>query len=146
MKHVAGVVLGIAAGIALCALWFAVAWLWKNYGWNIANLIANPRDDRSHLGLLELVPPIAGAFILYVGISASITLLPSDKISVRTYAWAASMICALVTLIFSGLMFFMSYTSSGAVSFLMAGYGLAMLVIPGSAIYFGARSGLESAQ
>lgn len=144
MRHIAGLTLGIAAGAALCALWLAVAWLWQNYGWHVANFLVNHGDKKSHLGLLELVPPVAGSFILYVGIGTSIGLLPEDKVALRTYAWTISIVCAAVVIILAAAMFLLSYASAGALSLVMALYGIAMLLIPGLAIYFGARAGLEA--
>lgn len=146
MRAIVGLLLGVAASIVLCTLWLAVAWLWSKYGWNIASFIANPGgNDRGHLGFLELVPPVAGGFIFYVGIGASVGMLAKNRVSLRTFAWTVSLICALFTLALSAFMFLVSYRSSGATSFMMAVYGLAMLVIPGAAIFLGARHGLERA-
>ena len=146
MRHTWGVLWGLAAGAFLSVIWLALAWIWRHFGRDLVSwIVNNPSTGESGIGLFELVPPALGCAVYGFGLEWLGRRISDNRVSLKSFSWSAAAICAAFTLALAAFMFFVAYSATGASSFLMLLYGLAMLILPLWGVHMGVRGARDSA-
>src|SRR3546814_3710042 len=79
--------------------------------------------------------PALGCAVYGFGLEWLGRRISDNRVSLKSFSWSAAAICAAFTLALAAFMFFVAYSATGASSFLMLLYGLAMLILPLWGVY-----------
>src|SRR3546814_14949379 len=89
--------------------------------------------------------PALGCAVYGFGLEWLGRRISDNRVSLKSFSWSAAAICAAFTLALAAFMFFVAYSATGASSFLMLLYGLAMLILPLWGVYLVVRGARKSA-